>query len=85
MTYSIIFSTLATKQFRLLDKTVQERILILLERIRIRPYDFIEKLVGSSYFKLRVGDYRVILRIENNNLIILVVKLGHRRNIYKSM
>jgi mRNA interferase RelE/StbE len=81
--YEIIFSNKAKQQFKKLEKQVQERIGAVLERIKIRPQDFVEKLVGESGHKLRVGDYRIFLDIDNNKLIILILKLGHRKNIYK--
>lgn len=81
--YSVEFSKKAENQLFKLQRDVQERIIKTLERIRVRPQDFIEKLVGEPGFKLRVGDYRVFLDIDNNRLIILVLKLGHRKNIYK--
>ncbi len=81
--YEIIFSDKAKSQFNKLEKNVQERIGSVLERIKLRPEHFIEKLVGEPGFKLRVGDYRVFLDIDNNKLIILVLELGHRRNVYK--
>ncbi len=82
--YEIIFSLKAKKQFLKLEKTLQERIISALERIRIRPESFITKLVGDPGYKLRVGDYRIIMDIDKNNLIILVIKVGHRKNIYNS-
>jgi mRNA interferase RelE/StbE len=81
--YEIIFSNKAKKQLFKLEKNIQERIIAALERIRIRPESYIEKLVGDPGYKLRVGDYRVIMDIDNNNLLILVIKVGHRRDIYK--
>ena len=80
--YSVIFTEVAEKQFKKLPKQIQDRIVKSLERIRIRPEAFIEKLVGISGYKLRVGDYRVILDLENDKLLILVIKVGHRKNIY---
>jgi mRNA interferase RelE/StbE len=41
------------------------------------------KTVGDPYFRLRVGDYRVIFDIQNDMLRILVLKVGHRKNVYK--
>ncbi len=41
------------------------------------------KLVGDLGYRLQVGDYRVILDIDEGNLIILVIKIGHRKKIYK--
>ena len=81
--YEIIFSNKAKKQLFKLEKNIQERIIAALERIRIRPESYITKLIGDPGFKLRVGDYRVIMDIDNNNLLILVIKIGHRRDIYK--
>ena len=80
--YSISFNQLAEKQLKKLDKNLQARVLEVLDRIRIRPYHFVKRLVGSPYFRLRVGDYRVILDIQNDKLIIVVVELGHRSKIY---
>lgn len=80
--YEIIFSIKAKKQLLKLERNIQERIISSLERIRIRPETFITKLVGDKGYKLRVGDYRVIMDIDDNNLIILVIKVGHRKNIY---
>ena len=81
--YEIIFSQKAKKQLFKLEKNIQERIITALERIRIRPEAYITKLVGDPGFKLRIGNYRVIMDIDNNNLLILVIKVGHRKEIYK--
>ncbi len=80
--YEIIFSQKAKKQLFKLEKNIQERIITALERIRIRPEAYITKLVGDPGFKLRLGNYRVIMDINNNNLLILVIKVGHRKDIY---
>ncbi len=82
MTYDIIFSDRAFREFKKLEKNVQERIISVLERIRIRPSAYVTKLVGEPGYKLRVGDYRVIMDIDNKRLIILVLKVGLRKNIY---
>ena len=81
--YTIEFTKSAEKQFFKLELGVQERIISTLERIRIRPYPHVKRLVGKPYFRLRVGHYRVILEIREETLFIYVVELGDRRNIYK--
>ena len=81
--YQLIYSEEAFKQLKKLDKEIQKRIISTLERIRIRPYPHIKKLVGSPYFRLRVGDYRIILDIKENKLLIFIIEVGHRKNIYK--
>jgi len=81
--YSILFTPKADKQIERLEKKTSARIMATLERIRIRPYHFIVRLVGSPFYRLRVGRYRVILDIRDKELIILVIELGDRKEIYK--
>ena len=83
MSYEIIFTDTSRKQFKKLEIDIQERIIKSLERIRIRPEIHVKKLVGDPGYRLRVGEYRVILDIEMEKLIILVIKIGHRKNIYR--
>lgn len=80
--YGIEFSQTAEKQLYKLEKPAQIRVVSALDRIRVRPYHFVKKLAGSQYFRLRVGDYRVILDIRDDKLVIFVIELGHRRKIY---
>lgn len=82
MTYEIIFSDKALKQLKKMERSVQERVVAVLERIRTRPEAYLVKLVGDPGYKLRVGDYRVIVDIDVRELRILVLKVGHRKSIY---
>jgi len=84
MTYDIIFSDKSLKQLKKIEKRVQERIIKALERIRIRPETHVTKLIGDPGYRLRVGNYRVILDIDKGKLLILILKIGHRKGIYKS-
>jgi len=84
MNYEVAFSDFAFKQLSKLPKNIQQRILSTLKRCRIRPYPHVKKLVGSKYFRLRIGDYRVILDIIENKLIIHVIELGHHKRIYRN-
>jgi len=81
--YELIYSLDAQKQLKKLEHDIRKRIILTLERCRIRPYSHVKKLVRSEYFRLRVGDYRIILDILDNKLVIHVIQLGHRKNIYK--
>ncbi|MBW2968160.1 type II toxin-antitoxin system RelE/ParE family toxin [Candidatus Woesearchaeota archaeon] len=80
--FEIEFSQHADKQMRKLPLDVQVRIVHSLERIRVRPYPHVKRLVGCDYFSLRVGEYRVIMDIKESKLIIFVVEVGHRRRVY---
>jgi mRNA interferase RelE/StbE len=82
MTYDITFSDRAKRQLHKLERHVQERIIAALERIRIRPERYVTKLVGDPAYRLRVGDYRVIMDIDKKRILILVLEVGHRRKIY---
>ncbi len=79
--YSIEFSQLAERQLGKLENDIQNRIIKVLERIKVRPHPFVKRLVGLPYYSLRVGDYKVILTIREQ--IIFIVELGHRKNIYE--
>ncbi|MCK5283085.1 MAG: type II toxin-antitoxin system RelE/ParE family toxin [Nanoarchaeota archaeon] len=81
--FNIEFSKTAQKQLYKLGKDIQIRIISTLGRIRVRPYPHVKKIVGSNFFRLRVGKYRVILDIQKNIMIIYVIEIGHRRNIHK--
>lgn len=81
--YDIEFYEKAKKQLNKLPDDIKERILNSLDRIKIRPFNYVKRFVGTDYYRFRVGEYRLILDIRNNKLIIFVVELGHRRNIYK--
>ncbi len=81
--YELIYSPSALKQLEKLEHNIKERIVIALERLRIRPESCdIKKLVGMQGYRFRVGDYRIIFDMEKDKLIILVLKIGHRKNIY---
>ena len=81
--YILIYSEKADKQLGKLPREIKERIIIALERLRIRPESCdIKKLVGVEGYRFRVGDYRVIFDKEEEKLLIFVIEIGHRKNIY---
>lgn len=81
--YKILFSPKARGQYLKLEKTIQKRISIVLRRLRFNPERYVIKIVDSDVYRLRVGKYRIILDIQKDKLIILIIQIGHRRNIYK--
>ena len=80
--YSIEFSQTAEKQLYKIEMPVQQRVISVLERIRIRPFHFIKRKQGTPYFILRIGEHRAILDIKEENNTIFVIEVGHRKNIY---
>ncbi|MBF0352120.1 MAG: type II toxin-antitoxin system RelE/ParE family toxin [SAR324 cluster bacterium] len=88
MGWKIKIGTVAEKQIRKMDRSTQKRILdFLSERIEDckNPRHFGEPLKGdkSGYWRYRIGDYRVLCEIFDEKLIVLVIAVGHRREVYK--
>jgi mRNA interferase RelE/StbE len=81
--FDLFFTEESKKFLKKLNKPDSTRIISTLERCRVRPHSYVKKLVSSPYFRLRVGNYRVILDIKAGKLIIIVVEIGHRKKIYK--
>jgi mRNA interferase RelE/StbE len=42
-----------------------------------------KKLKGFEFYRIRVGDYRIIYSLENRQLVILIIKVAHRREVYR--
>ena len=85
MIYEVSFTPKARKQLGKLPRDMQERIISTIERCRIRPYSHVTRIVGSPYYRLRVGDYRVIIDIKDNVLQIIVILMGHRKSVYEDV
>ena len=83
MNYRIIWSIQASKQIVRLDRSVAKRIHEKVGQLYQNPERYVEKLVRYPYYRLRVGDYRVILDIQNETVRILILKVGHRSNVYE--
>jgi mRNA interferase RelE/StbE len=82
MAFEIVWSDSAARQLKKLDRSVARRIFDKVGQLAENPHRFVQKLVNSPYYRLRVGDYRVILDIKANLLRILVLKVGHRESVY---
>ena len=82
MAFEILWSDPAIRQLKKLDRSVGRRIFDKVGELAEEPHRFVQKLVNSPYYRLRVGDYRVILDIQGDVLRILVLKVGHRASIY---
>ena len=83
--YKINWKRSAKKEFRKLNKSVILRILQAVESLAEDPLQTgNKKLVGSdSIYRIRVGDYRIIYSIEFSVLTIEIIKVGHRRQVYR--
>ncbi len=83
--YRIEFASRAQRMLRNLSADVQHRLDPAIQALRHdpRPPGCI-KLSGEEFlWRIRVGNYRIVYQIQDNELLVLVVKVGHRREIYR--
>lgn len=80
----IIYSKVAEKEILNLDRPLGQRIYKKVDLLKDQPYGWSsQKLSGNKGYRIRIGDYRVIYIIDKKNKIITVIKIGHRREVYK--
>lgn len=90
MVWTIKYTESSLRQLKKLDKPVAQRVLDYMdERIAllVDPRAAGKNLVGprmGSYWRYRVGDVRVICDVQDEVLVILVIELGHRREVYRT-
>jgi mRNA interferase RelE/StbE len=87
--YAFRFTTAAQRHIRAIDRLEAMRILTALTALGDDPYREdadVKKLTGpSGLYRLRVGNYRVAYQINDGELVILVVKVGDRRNVCRNL
>ena len=85
MRYKLEFTTSAFREFRSLDAVVQKRITTKVTSLCDDPFPSgAKKLQGlSGHFRVRVGDYRIIYRVDGQRVVVVIVSVGHRREIYR--
>ena len=87
MAWTLRYTPQALKQLRRLDKPVRQLLVTLLENVVAgqAPYNEGKALNGkwARHWRYRSGDYRVICRIHNHELIVEVVRAGHRKDVYR--
>ena len=83
MKYRLVYTRRAERDIKKLDSNTRERVGKSLLRYSEDPLKFAEKLSDSilGEYRFRVGDYRVIFDLEENEIVVL--RVGHRREIYK--
>ena len=87
MAYRIEFKPSAAKEFSQLPKNIQKRITAKVNTLADNPRPRgVEKLEGrENRYRIRVGDYRVTYEIHDEVLLVLVVRIGHRREVYRGL
>jgi mRNA interferase RelE/StbE len=80
--FKIIWPEPVLNQLRKLDRSIVKRIFEAVTRLEENPDRWVKRIVNSPYYSFRVGDYRIIVDIQMQELIVLVIKVGHRKNVY---
>lgn len=85
MPYRVEISTPAARQFEKLGKSVQIRLKLRIDALAREPRpQGIKKLAGEDdLYRRRVGDYRIIYQIQDKVLLVLVVRIGNRKEVYR--
>jgi mRNA interferase RelE/StbE len=80
--FEIIWSDPASKALKKLDRPVAKRIFEAVGRLAKDTFHNVTRLVNSPYYRLRVGDYRIVFDIQEDIMRVLILKVGHRKSIY---
>ncbi len=86
MSYKVEYTSKAKKDLKKLPIDIAQNIILSINSTKGDPYSFVKKIKGTkrhSLYTHRVGEYRVILDIEDDRLLIMVIEAGPRRKIYR--
>jgi mRNA interferase RelE/StbE len=85
MAYIIQFKPAALRQLGMLPRNVQKRIASKVQTLRDDPFPSgCKKLLGEpDTWRVRIGDYRVIYQVRRGILLVLVINIGHRQDVYR--
>jgi mRNA interferase RelE/StbE len=85
MRYAIEFTTSALREFKSLDRAMQRRLGSRISDLGADPFPTgTKKLQGEpDHFRMRIGDYRVIYRLDGKRVVIVIVRINHRKEVYR--
>ena len=85
MSYEVEIAPAAKRQIKKLPHDVQQNVVAKLEELAFEPRpDGVKKLEGSdNLYRVRAGKYRIIYEIQDALLLVIVVKVNHRRDVYR--
>jgi mRNA interferase RelE/StbE len=85
--YKVIWKRSAKKELKKLPKDIIVNIISAVESLKNEPRPVgVKKLVGTQHtYRQRIGNYRIVYSIENELLVIEVVRIGHRKDVYRNI
>ncbi|MFC1775855.1 type II toxin-antitoxin system RelE/ParE family toxin [Pseudomonadota bacterium] len=83
--FEVLFKQSVAKDLRPIPKKDVSKILKRIEALKTNPRPpGVEKLSGQALYRIRQGVYRILYEIKNDEVVIIVVKIGHRRDVYRA-
>ena len=81
----VITTPQANRQFEKLDRQFQDRVRRAIEALadNPRPMSCVKLSGPEGWYRIRVGDYRIIYDIQDRHLVVIVIRIGHRREVYR--
>jgi mRNA interferase RelE/StbE len=86
--YGVVLSPAALRALGKLDRGAQRRLQAVIELLADDPHPPASRAVvgqPAGTFRVRTGDYRVVYEVHDDRLLILVIRIGHRREVYRRM
>ena len=84
MTYRVVITKKATKAIQALPATARHRVADAILALAEDPRPAgCKKLVGADQWRIRVGDYRILYMVSDGELLVTVVRVAHRREVYR--
>ncbi|MDO8623420.1 MAG: type II toxin-antitoxin system RelE/ParE family toxin [archaeon] len=83
--FQVEFTETAKNFLKKLQKKDSDIILNKIYSLKDNPFRFLKRLQGEKLWRLRIGDYRAVIDVIVSNNKIIVVRIGHRKNIYDKM
>lgn len=86
MTYTVQWARKTLKQLDKLDRTAQKKIVLAVTKLADdpRPHGAKSLVTRPGEYRIRIGDYRVVYEIHDDQLVVLVVAVAHRRDVYRT-
>lgn len=82
--YKLEFARSIRRDLKKIESNEVQRILSAIESLTVNPRPAgAKKLTNQELYRIRIGNYRVIYEIHDNRLVVLVVKVGHRKDVYR--
>ena len=87
VSYSIEWKSSAKKELKRLSKKAINKIILAVEELRNNPHPVgSRKIIGTKHtYRKRIGDYRIVYSIESNYLVIEIVRVRHRKDVYRNI